>query len=390
MLINTKIGIMKRIYNYIAFILVFAITYSCKTDNMNYVDPSVTPVANLYAPLDNAAIKLSSSSGAVAFFEWESALGSDGGTPQYEVVFDEVGGDFSTPLYKVVAGSNGFASSVNILHKTLNTIANAAGIDPGTSGDIQWTVISSRGIKQERSQQVRKINLTALTGFADKPAEVFITGEGSEGSADVSMALPFKQVGEGTFEIYTKLEAGKNYAFVDRRSETPRVFYTDDQSRLKEGTDDNHMTSAKTGVYRIELDFTTASIAYTEIKSIGLWFSPDNKILFDLPYAGKGVWTGTGIINFKTESWGKDERYKFQMETVSGGKNVTVQLGAKNATDSRPNASSDPSYYYTKWLSNVTQWDDKWKFADAVDGKSTTVSVLFQSDKEYTHIVKVN
>ncbi|ULT26920.1 hypothetical protein KUH03_08890 [Sphingobacterium sp. E70] len=39
---------------------------------------------------------------------------------------------------------------------------------------------------------------------------MFITGEGAENGTTIAQAIPFKLVGNGEYEIFTKLEAGKN------------------------------------------------------------------------------------------------------------------------------------------------------------------------------------
>ncbi|MFZ4263215.1 SusE domain-containing protein [Sphingobacterium sp. HJSM2_6] len=355
---------------------------------MNFTDVQITTVNNVFEPIDNKSVKLLSSSSASLFFEWEAALTEDGGAAQYEIAFDKIGGDFSKPLYKVISTNKGFASNAYVSHKILNTVASLAGINPGETGDIQWTVISSRGIIRKTSAVVRKLKITSLQGFSEIPSELFITGEGSETGNSVNLALPFKSVANGEYEIYTKLEAGKSYKFIDKKEENARSFYSEDQVKLKESDNMPDMKVAKTGVYRIEIDFNVANIKYTEIKSVGLWFSPEGKVLFDLPYAGKGIWSATQVINFKQESWGKDERYKFQLSISSNGQDEVAQLGTKNPTDSRPNASSPESYYHIKMVP-VDRWNDKWKFALEVDGKSTEIRVILQGDKEYTHQVTV-
>ncbi|MNN59565.1 hypothetical protein D3C81_1746890 [compost metagenome] len=78
------------------------------------------------------------------------------------------------------------------------------------------------------------------------------------------------------------------------------------------------------------------------------------------------------------------------METVKAGKAETVQLGTQTGTDSPPNSSSAPSYYFVRILPNLSQWDDKWKFVDAVDGRPTKISMILQGDKDYTHAVVPN
>jgi len=381
---------MKNLFNILlcSFIVIFL--HACKTDNMNYSDAQVTPVTALYSPTDNAAVKLISAASASLFFEWEPAKTEDSGAALYEIVFDKVGGDFSKPIYKITSNNNGYLANATLTHKILNSIATSAGINPGESGDLIWTVISSRGINQILSKEVRKLNITSLEGFAEVPNELFVVGEGTEAGTDVNQSLPFKQTAPGEFEIYTRLEANKNYVFIDRKGASPRHFYSDDQVKIKEGSDENGMQVAKTGVYKINLDFNVATISAIEITKVGLWFSPNNVVLFNMPYAGKGVFTGTGVVTFKQEVWGRDQRYKFQFEYIENGTTKIGQFGTKNSTDNPPNATSDPSYYHIKVLSNVSQWDDKWKFIDAVDGKSTTLSVILQGDKEYTHSVTVN
>ena len=227
-----------------------------------------------------------------------------------------------------------------------------------------------------------------MNGFAEIPDEVFITGEGSEGGSNLAEALPLKLVAQGEFEIYTKLEAGKSYFFTDRTNGTPRVFYTEDQVGLKEAEADAAITPAKTGVYRINLDFNVSTISYTEITKMSLFFSPTNSLLWDLNYKGKGIWEGSGKVEFKQESWGGDERYKFQMETINiSGAPETVQWGPTiSGLDSRPTGSED--YFFMQLAPSVTQWDNKWKFAGEIDKTTPTITIYLQGDSQYRHEVK--
>lgn len=367
-----------------------SVIFGCKTDDMNYKDAAVTPVQSLYEPAANKAVKLLSSSSASLYFQWEAANVGDGGAPLYEVLFDKEGGDFSNPVYTVVSDHDGYSNAATITHKILNKVAALAGLEPGSTGNVIWTVAASRGINRVLSAQKRTLTITSLNGFTDIPDEVFITGEGSEAGTTLANALPCKLTAPGEFEIYTKLEAGKTYYFTDRKSGTPRVFYSEDGAILKEANGASSITASKTAVYRINLDFNVSTISYTEITSMGLFFCPSNAVTMNLNYQGKGIWTGTGVVTFKQESWGRDQRYKFQMTTVSNGTQAIAQIGTQNGTDSAPTDSSDPSYYYVKVLANTSQWDDKWKFMDKVDGKSTTISLIMQGDKSYTHTVTVN
>ncbi len=364
-------------------------TVSCRSDDMNYKEANVTAVNTLYEPIDNRSVQILASTTASVYFEWEPVRVEDGGAALYEVVFALKGGDLTRPLYRMVSDNSGYSNGATITHRILNRIANMAGIGPAETGDLIWTVVASRGINTAMSTAIRSLTITTLDGFVDIPETLFLTGEGSEAGNTLTNAMPFKQTAVGEYEIFSRLETGKTYQFVDRNQGTPRAFYADGSLKLTEANADESTTAAKTAVYRIQVDFNTATVAMTEIKTLGLWFCPENRVLWNLNYEGKGIWSGSGAVNFRDQGGWFDERYKFQL-TINDGQDRTVQLGTLNGTDSRPTAQSPASYYYVKWIENVTQWDDKWKFADAVDGSSPTIKVILQGDKEYTHTVTVN
>lgn len=380
---------MKTILRNISLIMSFVFAFaSCSTDDMNYKDANVTAVKALYEPTDNRAVKLLSSASASLYFEWEPVRVEDSGAAQYEVLFDVEGGDFSNPIYLVVSDNNGFSNAATITHKILNKIAAKAGIVPGETGNLIWKVASSRGINRVFSEESRTLTITTLNGFTEIPDELFITGEASEAGASLADAMPFKLVAPGEFEIYTELEAGKTYNFVDRKTGTPRVFYTENNTTLKEADETGAITPAQSGVYRIEIDFNVATIAYTQITKMSVFFSPSNSTLWDLDYKGNGIWEGNGMIEFKQESWGRDQRYKFQMETIN--KNGEPEIAHWGPTisglDSTPSGSED--YFFMQLAPAVTQWDHKWKFADKVDGANTTITIYLQGDSQYRHEIK--
>lgn len=347
----------------------------------------VTAVKTLYEPADGKSVVLQSSASATLYFEWEPAKAEDSGMVLYEVAFDKEGGDFSNPIYRMASDNNGGYNHATITHKQLNKIAGMAGIESAETGKLIWTVFSSKGINDVKAEESRTLEITRLSGFADVPVDVYVTGEGSEGGTDLSKASVMKATANGEFEIFTKLTAGKPYYFTDAKVGTPRQFYVEN-GLVKEGTTTN--TVEKTGVYRINLDFNVGSAVYTEVTDIQLFFCPTNSFLFSLDYTGNGVWTAKNEpINFKQESWGGDERYKFKMTTLnSAGETVEIWWGTPS-TDSRPTAASPASYYYL-YVVDDSQWDGKFKFASEMDGALADVSVYFQAENPYTHsIVKV-
>lgn len=365
--------------------LLLAFVGCSKEDDLK--DTRVTAVKTLYEPADGKSVVLQSSASATLYFEWEPAKAEDSGMVLYEVAFDKEGGDFSNPVYRMASDNNGGYNHATITHKLLNKIAGMAGIGSAETGKLIWTVFSSKGINDVQAGESRTLEITRLSGFADVPVDVYVTGEGSEGGTDLSKASVMKATANGEFEIFTKLTAGKPYYFTDAKVGTPRQFYVEN-SLLKEGT--TTCTVAKTGVYRINLDFNVGSAVYSEVTDIQLFFCPTNSFLFSLDYTGNGVWTAKNEpITFKQEGWGRDERYKFKMTTLnSTGDTVEIWWGTPN-TDSRPTADSPASYYYL-YVVDDSQWNGKFKFAGEMDGALVDVSVYFQAENPYTHsIVKV-
>ncbi|MBZ4190201.1 SusE domain-containing protein [Niabella beijingensis] len=363
----------------------FVFITGCKKSDMEYKDPKVSAVDELYAPLENQQVTLSTQSDARLLFQWAPSHAQDGQLVSYEVVFYKES-DKENPVYRITSDNTGKELYANISHLDINRACAAAGIPTGETGTVYWSVTSWRGLSSAVCSQKKKLTVKRLEGFEVIPDNVYLTGAASETGDDIANAMKLQKTGEGKFEIYTQLKSQGGYKFVDRTSGTPEEYYINTSGKLADA--DNNETSgvSETAVYRITIDFTNKGTTSTKITTMGVFFCPENKVILNLDYQGLGVWSGTGVINFRQESWGKDERYKFQMETSAG----TKQLGTVNATDSRPAADAPASYYYVRLLDQNSQWDDKWKFATQVDGANTTVTVTMKGGAPYTHTVKVN
>ena len=173
---------MKKILNILMAALVLT-GISCSED-LEYKPGGVTPVQTLLLPADNYYVELQSASTATLRFSWEPALAADGQLPHYEVVFfGKPGGEI---IYRCDAGSS---TSVDIVHKEINRIANAAGIDVGADGAVYWSVVSSRGVDTAPVVATpRRLELTRLLGFNVIPDQLFLTGEATEGGSDLENA----------------------------------------------------------------------------------------------------------------------------------------------------------------------------------------------------------
>ena len=378
---------MKTSYIKIVLFVCAVLSLAGCTKDVTLNNLNVTAVKTLYEPVNNKSIVLQSTTGATLYFEWEPALAQDGSLTLYEVAFDKVGGDFSKPLYIATADGNGVNTHASITHKQINKIAALAGIASSATGKMIWTVIASKGVNPKIGTASNTLEVTRLAGFADVPVSVYITGEGSEGGSDLSKASAMKPIGDGIFEIYTQLTAGKTYNFRDANVGTPRTFYTDSKGTLLEDTlHKANNTITTTGVYRIDLDFSIGSATMTQIVKWEFYFCPLDEFQFALTYVANGVWTAKSQpITFKQENWGRDQRYKFRMTTLdSTGAQAYEWWGAPSDLDSAPTGFD--KYYYLFPADN-SQWNDKFKLATIMDLSLVDMSVIMSASGPYTHSV---
>jgi hypothetical protein len=374
---------MKKILFFAMIAVVIANIFTgCKKDKtLNHTN--VSEVKTIYAPADNRFLKLDPGSATIVF-EWEQAKAEDNGVVYYEVAFIKEGGDFAKPLYTLTSDQSGLKNTLTITYGDLNKIANMAGIKPEETGKLKWTVLSSKGINVKIGAVSRTLEVERPLGFSEIPVDLYVTGTATEGGDDVTKAPHFKQTEQGVFEIYTKLKAG-DFKLVDGKTGAAKVFSVEGNKLVEGGT------TAVTGekVSRIKLNFNTTVATIDEIADVELWFSPEGKTLFSLPYKGAGVWLAENKpIVFRQESWGRDERYKFRFTVKNAaGATTTEYFGSKNSDNSRPDANTAPAYFYVVPV-NSSQYDFSFKFNGAADNKNVDVKVDFGA-ATYTHSVTV-
>lgn len=372
-----KIGV---VFCVIATFLISA----CQKDK-SLGNTNVTAVDNLFFPEHGAYVQLAQ---GTVVFEWEQARAEDNGLVMYEVLFDIEDGDFSDPIYSLPSDGNGVQRRLTLSHGELNRVAALAGIASQQTGTIKWTVVSSKGINVQPVAISHALTVERPLGFSDVPSQLFLMGSASESGDDASQALAFTQIDDSKFEIHTLLGDGAYY-FATARNADAGTFALDDAGVLQEEITSNHQGDR---VVRIRLDFSDASASVTEIVDVALWFAPNDNFMFDLPYAGNGTWEALDQpVEFKQESWGRDERYKFRFTVRNASGDETEEwYGSVNADNSRPTADSSPAYWYMVPVTS-DRWNNSFKFHTDVDNSQADVQVIFNADvDEYTHIVTVN
>ncbi len=373
---------MKTILIKLSLITSFLLAFIACDDNMGDTDSRLAGVKNLIEPADNKEIVLDPFVSSTVYYEWEYVKAEESGMAIYQIAFDKTDGDFSNPVYLMNSDNNGYRNHISVSHLQMDKIAGLIGIPVEETGAFKWTILSLKGMKAEKASAENQITITRLPKFE----ELYITGEGSEGGTDLSKAAKMKDLGDGVFEIYTKLTADKPFYFVNGISGKYRKFSTANGAIKLEGT----TTVATEGVYKIVLDTNTGNCTYTLVTRLAFFFCPDNVNLFDIPYSGYGVFKTTATVTFKEEGWGRDQRYKFRMfikENGGTGEEKEVEWGTLNDTDEPPTAHEPDSYYYLQLFTHISQWDNKWKLKSEFDGVPAEYTLYLTADQPYTHIV---
>ena len=354
-----------------------ALLAACSSDG-EVRDLQVTAVQSIYEPADAKSVVLQSSSSASLYFEWEPSLAEDGGAVLYEVVFDKTDGDFSDPLAIIASDNNGAMNHATISHKTLNQIAASAGVESAETGTLKWTVYASKGIFPVKAQEDRTLTITRLAGFAEVPAQLYITGEATEVGGELSKAMQMKKVADGEFEIYMLLTAGQSFQFVSSNAGTPTTYSLQGEKLVEGGT----TTVSETGIYRYYVDFNAGSFTSKQVTKVSLFLNWSQREI-ELAYQGLGVWAVSDYtIEGLSGGDNDDDRYKFRMQSTAG----ETEWRAIN-NDSKP--TGNESYYYMVEKSNVEQWTNNeiWKnpATDGWSGKTYDVTFSLNPSGEYTH-----
>jgi starch-binding outer membrane protein SusE/F len=375
-----------RIFSWMILLGMLIGVQACKDEtdlNLN-----LTEVKTLYTPDDNRSIVLKPAQNFIEVFQWDQARAEDGSLVIYEVAFDQEDGDFSNPFYAVVSDGRGVETKLTLSHADLNQIAAMGGSAFFEKRKFKWTVLASKGSNIKPAAQSRIIELERPGGFDVLPTSLYITGSASEGGTDISEALPMKQTEPGKFEIYTQLTAG-TYKFVDGLGNNARVFFIDEEDGAKVvGADSENTYAGEDKVFRIRFDFNALSVAVDEVKSVGFWYCWENTILYDLQYAGEGVWRVDNVtVNLSAVPWGYEERHKYKVVLNDGASDKEEWWGY--IADDSPGqdgkyGTTEPAYFYAYKIASNNQWNYAWKLdRPAINGKQADFILSFNAESPY-------
>jgi|SRR5690554_226214 len=379
---------MKKILSIFVIALAFI---SCQENYELNTDFSVPEELN-----SPSAIELDVTSSAPILLTWSGGEAADGGVVLYEVLFDKAGGDFSNPLARMKSNL-GAQPNLSITQSNLNSIARNAGIMPQETGTIIWTVNVSKGGVVKTTDKFASIEVTRGEGIDNIPSSLFLYGSATENEGQGG--IPFREVEDGVFQIYTTLTSG-DMLFKSDTSTDAFSYYIDETSKLREG-EVTMDAPASDNVVRLTIDFGTMSmktdIVGTSVRCI--WGATYDNIAV-LNYVGDGKFVGDGDIIFvdpsrpetNPPSWlgWTEERYYF-IANVNGQE---VCWGRHDSVSSERPVGGEPASFYSLYEFPWSQWDHLWKMKGSLDNKNATVTIDTNADglkiHTFTNVTSIN
>ena len=365
---------MKNIFNGISVLLALAFVWTGCTQYTEYESGTAGRVETLLYPSEGFEVDLINNDNAKLAFEWEA---SKTGSPLYEVII--YGSDGTTEVGRFESDDSGTRNMLTLKHKTLIELADLAGIVPDASGDLYWTAGAvSGGNLQSGLPEPHKFTVTRDASVVGFPTELYITGEGSEGGADITKAVSLYKTGDGVYEIYTRINGA--VSFVNRNAEgAKRTFYIAKDNRLT--TDAELAVAVADGVYRTKVDFSTSTVTLVPISDVALYRANGDRLV-ELSYTESGVWKAE---DYTIPSDG-DDRYRFK---ATAGGNTEIWGSANTGRDAQDPGTIDPANTYFNIGIHTDQdglndsYRSIFKFHSPLKGMTCTVVVSMSPERTY-------
>jgi len=320
-----------------------------------------------------------------------SGGGAEVGQVIYEVLFDKVGGNFSNPAYRMLSDL-GAEPQLTLTHALLNTIARKAGVAPGSTGSLIWTVTASKGGEVEMANISGQIAVTRGSGIDYTGNTLYMYGTASENAG--AGGLEMRKAEDGLFVIYTQVPTDGNVYFKSSKTDADAfVCYADVDKKIKEGSGTFDVNANKINeIYRITVNLNTQKIELDTLSAIKAVWGTTFDVIGNFSYMGNGVLKAENctvkfIMTSRPETnppawliW-TEERYYF-VANVNG---VDKCWGRRDGVSSERPSASESAAFYELVESTWSQWDHLWKMSASLDLKKCTITINTNKDGLMIH-----
>ncbi|MBL0740792.1 hypothetical protein [Chryseolinea lacunae] len=285
---------MKKIFIYLSLILLSAAWSCSEKDNMEPVGNWEITAPGLVMPNANTNVSLDENEpDAATRFEWTASTTTNRFLVQYTLVLVPTGStDYDHPILSATPANAGKDTWVALTAEQIDYALWAACYPANAEVKLQWVVVAKA--IEKKAVETREITFKRFeTEYV--PTTLFLTGEATEGGADLTKALPFRALTDadknptGVFEIYTHLTKGSTYFFRDQADAHSRKMGGAD-GKVTCGSD---IAAPETGEYRITVDLVNNTY---NVLLIDRWSLVGDAVEggwggdVPLAYVGKGVW----------------------------------------------------------------------------------------------------
>ncbi|MBD1431857.1 SusE domain-containing protein [Sphingobacterium sp. DN00404] len=355
---------------------------ACKKEYLLSTDFTVP--AELVSP---AKIALDVTSTDNIVLSWNGGGANDGAYVLYEVVFVKKGGDLSDPVERIKSDF-GAHPRLTLTHAVLNTIARKAGIAPGETGEISWSVLTSKGGDVRSTEQKNDIEVTRGEGIDNMPDNLYLYGEGNESNG--AQGSLFRKAADGIYIIYSKVAGNGELAIKGTVGEEEFGYYLDG-TKLKEGEGVLTLTP-NANPYRITVNFNTLSIKTEVVSNVRCIWGASFDVIGQLSYVGDGKFVAANsVIRFLDPSKPEtnppawlgwiEERYYF-IAVVDG---VEKCWGRMDGVSSERPTGGEPLSFYEIGEFTWSQWEHLWKMKGDLDSKRATITINTNKENLMVH-----
>jgi hypothetical protein len=362
---------MKRIiYLAVSTLLVLSCTekYEYNTD--------FTAPTELVSP-DNVTLDVTSS--ANVLLEWSGGGAADGSIVQYEVLFATGSGSFDTPV-ETMQSDLGVLPKLTLTHAQLNIIARKAGIASASTGDIKWTVNSSKGGAVKSVDISKTISITRGEGIDPIPETLYLFGTGAAAPGETE-GREFRKVADGIFHIYTNFVAGDiKFSSSETLGTGYEYYYVN--NKIKEGSGVVTVPATTGNPVRLIVNFNDLSVTVDEISNVRCIWGATFDVIGVINYIGNGIFKADNCtVKFVDPSrpetnppgwlgW-VEERYYFIVTINESDK----CWGRNDGVSAERPVGSEPLSFYELGEFTWDQWEHLWKMSGSLDMKKCTITI---------------
>jgi len=316
--------------------------------------------------------------------------GAASGLVIYEVLFDKAGGDFSSPVYRSFSDL-GVDTTFTLTNALLNTIARKAGIATASTGNVIWTVTTSKGGVVKKSDLIKTISVTRGNGIDYTGNTLYLFGTATENNGTGGQEM--RKEADGVFVAYTKADVAGNYFFKSSAAADAFICYSDATGKIVEGVGAYDVTANATNeVYRVTVDMNTQKLTIDRIINLKAIWGATYDVIGALQYQGNGIFKADNctvkfIMSTRPDtnppSWLSwiEERYYF-IATING---VDKCFGRRDGVSAERPTGTETADFYQLIEFPWTQWDHLWKMSGALDLTKCTITVNTDKDGLMVH-----